>query len=86
MHTFFIALSGVCEITFAILLLFKQSKKIGAWLIIAMLIVFFIIHIQMLIDYWQVGGIMFLVSVIRIPLQVVLIWWAYSFTKKPQPI
>lgn len=80
-----IALSGICEIVFAGLLFPVTTRKISAWLIIAMLMVFFIIHIQMLVDYWNTCGLLFWIAVIRIPLQFVLIKWAYFFTKNPQP-
>lgn len=84
-HMTFILLSGICEIVFAVLLIPILSRKLAAWLIIAMLIVFFVVHIQMLFDYSSVGGFMLWVAILRIPLQFVLIWWAYSFTKNPQP-
>ena len=84
-HMVCIVLSGICEIVFAVLLFPKYTRQIAAWLIIAMLIIFFVVHIQMLIDYWCVGGFILWIAIFRIPLQFVLIWWAYSFTKNPQP-
>jgi uncharacterized membrane protein len=84
-HGFCVFMSGVCEITFAFLLIPIRTRKLAAWLIIAMLTVFFIIHIQMVIDYWDNNDSMFWVAIIRIPLQFVLIWWAWLYTKNPQP-
>ncbi|MES2515738.1 MAG: MauE/DoxX family redox-associated membrane protein [Bacteroidota bacterium] len=83
-HDFCIYLSGLCEIIFAILLIPKATRKAAALLIIAMLIVFFIIHIQMLIDCWDNDDVMFLVAIIRIPIQFILIWWAWLYTKNPR--
>ncbi|MES2761910.1 MAG: MauE/DoxX family redox-associated membrane protein [Bacteroidota bacterium] len=83
-HSFCVYLSGVCEIIFALLLIPKVTRKAAARLIIAMLIVFFIIHIQMLIDNWDNDSVMFWIAVIRIPIQFVLIGWAYLYTKNPQ--
>lgn len=80
-HKACVFLSGVCEIVFALLLLFKETKKIAAWLIIAMLILFFIVHIQMIIDCCSKTGILFWIPIIRLPLQFVFIYWAYSYTK-----
>lgn len=80
-HKGCVFLSGVCEIAFAVLLLFKSTKKIAAYLIIAMLLVFFTVHIQMLIDNWNKTGIIFWVAVIRLPLQFVFIYWAYTYSK-----
>ena len=84
-HSFCIYLSGICEMVFALLLIPTKTRKVAAWLIISMLVVFFIIHIQMLIDNWDNDDVMFWASIIRIHLQFVLIWWAYQYTKNPQP-
>lgn len=84
-HLFYIYFSGVCEVVFAFSLIFSKTRKLAAWLIVAMLIVFFIIHIQMLIDCWDNDDVMFWASIIRIPIQFVLIWWALLYTKNPQP-
>ena len=83
-HSFCIYFSGVCEIVFAILLILNKTRKVSAWLIVAMLIVFFVIHIHMLIDYLDNDDVMFWVVIIRIPIQFVLIWWAWLYTKNPQ--
>ena len=84
-HSFCIYFSGVCEIAFALLLLFNKTRKVSAWLIVAMLVVFFVIHIHMLIDCLDNDDVMFWVAIIRIPIQFVLIWWAHLYTKNPQP-
>ena len=84
-HWFCVVCSGICEVVFALLLISTKTRKAAAWLIIAMLVVFFIIHIQMLIDNWDNTDVMFWVAIIRIPIQFVLIWWAYIYTKNPQP-
>ena len=83
-HWFFVFVSGVCEIVFALLLIPCKTRKKAAWLIISMLIVFFVIHIQMVIDCWDKDGVMFWVTIIRMPIQFVLIWWAWLYTKNPQ--
>lgn len=84
-HSRCVFLSGIAEILLAFLLLPKVTRKTAAWFIIAMLVVFFVIHIQMVIDTWTTGGMLFWIAAIRIPLQFVLIWWAYLYTKNPQP-
>ncbi len=83
-HALCILLSGVCEVAFGALLVPARTRSIAAQLIIAMLIVFLIVHIQMLLNCRQVGGTMLWIAIIRIPLQFVLIWWAYAFIKNPQ--
>jgi uncharacterized membrane protein len=80
-HSFLISLSGVCEFMLGLLLIPQSTRKIAAILIIIMLIVFLWLHIQMLIDYWKSSDKHLWLAIVRIPVQFILIWWAYSFTK-----
>ena len=80
-HAFLIYLSGVIEIALGILLVPIKTRRLAAYLIVAMLIVFFIPHIQMLIDFIKNDNPYLWIAIVRIPLQFILIWWAYSFTK-----
>lgn len=74
--------SGVAEIILGVLLLPERTRRFAAWMIIAMLSVFFfLIHIPMVFHY-EVNSLMFWIAVIRIPLQVVLIRWAWKFAKR----
>lgn len=74
---------GIVEIILAILLLAAATKKFAAWMIIAMLtFFFFVIHIPMLFMFYGKDNFMFWVAVIRIPLQLLLIRWAFQFTRK----
>lgn len=77
-----IYISGVCEIFLGLLLLFKKTRKVASWFIIAMLIVFLLVHIQMIIDTYRTLGILFWISVIRAPLQFLLIRWAWVVSKQ----
>lgn len=72
--------SGIAEIFLGIGLLFEQTRSLVAWGIILLLIAVFPANIFMLtsgkfnkIPKW------FLYA--RFPLQILLIWWAFSFTK-----
>jgi uncharacterized membrane protein len=85
-HTLLIYLSGVCEILLGLLLITTYTRKIAAILIILMLIVFLWLHIQMLIDYWRTNDKNIWLAIIRIPLQFILIWWAYTFTRPQQKL
>lgn len=79
-HTFLIYLSGVCEILLGLLLIPSYTRKIAAILIVIMLSVFLWLHIQMLVDFWKTHDKHLWIAIVRVPLQFVLIWWAYSFT------
>jgi uncharacterized membrane protein len=76
-----IYLSGLAEIIGGALFIPKQTRKIGAWLTILLLIAVFPANIQMSIDEYQNGGLLFYGSVLRLPLQFLFIWWIYKFTK-----
>ena len=80
-HLQLIYFSGVCEIVFGLMLIPEQTRHIGAWLIIVMLIAIFPANIQMTINFWGRFNLWFWLSIIRLPLQALLIWWAWSYTK-----
>ena len=81
-HKGLVMLSGICEILFALLLIFPSTRRLGAWCIILLLIAVFPANIQMMINYMNESNPKLWIAIIRLPLQIVLIWWAYSFTKE----
>ena len=81
LHKELVFISGVAEIVCAILLLFNKTRRLGAWAVIALLIAVFPANIQMLIDYNRDSNPMIWIAVLRLPIQLFLIWWAYIFTK-----
>ncbi|HEX8461866.1 MAG TPA: DoxX family protein [Segetibacter sp.] len=80
-HYELVIISGACEILFALLLLFPPTRRVGAFCIIALLVAVFPANIQMTINYAQQHNKLLWLSILRLPLQIVLIWWAYRFTK-----
>ena len=80
-HDALIFLSGVCEILFALLLIPRHTRVIGAWCMIALLVGIFPANIQMMLNYLHQKNPGLWLTVLRLPLQLVLIWWAYLFTK-----
>lgn len=81
-HSLLNIAGGIAEIILAIMLLFRKTRVVSAYLIIAMLVVFFIvIHIPMAMDFYITHHPGLLISVIRLPIQFVLIWWAWLYTK-----
>ena len=83
-HYPFIYLSGVCEMVLGLLLLSAQTRKLAAWGIIILLIAVFPANMQMLLNYREEQHPNWWVTGLRLPLQLVLSWWAYLFTKKVQ--
>ena len=81
-HGLLVAVSGVAEVGLGLALLVPRLRPHAAWAIIAMLAVFFSVHIDMLahherfdVPYWGL--------VLRIPLQFLLIAWAAVYARRP---
>jgi uncharacterized membrane protein len=85
-HQSLVYLSGFCEIAFALLLIPLITRVIAAWFLIALLICVFPANIQMSINYYQSHHAQFWFSIVRLPLQLVLIGWAYFFTRPVKKI
>ena len=81
-HLPLIYFSGLVEFLLGVLLIPKQTRIISAWLIISMLIAFFfVIHIPMVISFYQNHNSNLWIAVVRLPIQFYLIWWALKYTK-----
>ena len=76
-----IYLSGIAEIICGALLIPKKSRKIGAWLTVALLIAIFPANVQMVFNEFEKGGLMLYAAIGRLPFQFLMIWWVYRFTK-----
>jgi len=83
-------LSGILEICFGSLLVFKRTRPFAAAGICLMLIAFLPVHIQMIIDApFKLGTFTVtpLVAWLRLLLQPVLIWWAWWYSPtQPSPV
>lgn len=84
-HNELVFVSGVAEVICALLLLFPETRRIGAWAVIALLIAVFPANIQMLLNYKAAHNPQVWIAVLRLPIQLLLIWWAYGFTKTIKP-
>lgn len=74
-----VSLSGVAEIILGIGLCFAPSKDAAISGIIAMLIVFLLVHFYMLSSKKAGAGIPQWLLLLRIPLQFGLMYWAYLY-------
>ena len=75
-----VLISGVAEIIFGIGLLFPLTRAYAAWGIILLLIAVFPANLYMATS-GKFTAIPQILLWIRLPLQLVLIWWAYQYTK-----
>jgi uncharacterized membrane protein len=73
-------ISGIAEIILGIGLLFPLTSKGSAWGIIALLIAVFPANIYMLLNEKASLGLSKTIRILRLPLQLVFIYWAYLYT------
>ncbi len=80
---FLVDLSGILEILGGILILFNQTRKTGVYLLVGLLILFFVVHFDMLFTYQLSENFIlnsFLLT-LRIIIQFILIYWVMSLLK-----
>lgn len=75
-----VTLSGIAEIILGIALLVPSLRTYAIWGLILMLLVFLPVHIYMLQKNFGMPRWMLW---LRIPLQFLLIWWAYFYLDYP---
>jgi uncharacterized membrane protein len=73
-------LSGIAEILLGTFLMVPFSKKFAAWGIIALLVAIFPANLFMFQNKKASFGLPRWVLFVRLPLQIVLIYWAYQYT------
>src|ERR1700733_6907680 len=71
-HQQMVFISGVCEIVFALLLVFPQTRMLGAWCMILLLIAIFPANIQMLLDFYHASNPKLWIAILRLPIQFLL--------------
>ena len=80
-HLQLVAVSGIAEIAGGILLLQHATRVVGAWYTIALLIAVFPANVQMAINFSRRHDPYLWLAILRLPLQAVLIWWAWLYTR-----
>ena len=80
-HRELVFISGICEICLGLLLIFVPTRRLAAWGIIGLLVAVFPANIQMMLNYANEDNSDLWLSIVRLPFQILLIWWAYGFTK-----
>lgn len=80
-HLFLVYLSGVVEIALGILLLIPRFQKAAAWGLIALLIAVYPANIYMALNPQIFSEISPAAQYIRLPIQIILIAWAFWLTR-----
>lgn len=76
-----VILSGIAEMICGLFLLFPVTQSFAAYATIALLIAVFPANIEMARIYYVKKRKGFWLTILRLPLQVLLIWWAFQFIK-----
>jgi len=84
-----VTVSGVLQITAGALVAVPRTRRLGGWLAVAVLVAVWPANVQMALD-GGVPGAGFptgspVLSWLRVPLQVPLLFWAYRQTRQPRP-
>ena len=75
-------ISGVAEILLGILLIPKLTRRFAAWGIIFLLIAVFPANVEMMLNFLHENKPGLWLTILRLPLQIILIIWAHTYTKK----
>lgn len=78
-HKTLVYLSGLAEIVLGVGLIFPETKNLAIYGIILMLTIFLLVHFYMLSSEKAGAGIPKWVLLLRIPLQFLLMWWAWFY-------
>lgn len=81
-HLFFVYLSGLAEIALGLLLLVPRFDRLAAWGLIALLVAVFPANVHMAIRPELFPEFHTVLLWFRLPVQAVLIAWAYWYTKR----
>ena len=84
-HLSLVYLSGVCEALLGAALLFKRTARLAAWGIIALLVAVFPANIHMALNHHLYPEYNQALLWARLPLQLVLMAWAYWHTRRDAP-
>jgi uncharacterized membrane protein len=72
-------LSGAAEILLAILLLPLATRSLAAWALVVLLIAVFPANMYMAQSMYRKKHRLLWLALLRLPLQLVLIWWALRY-------
>lgn len=80
-HTALVYISGVCEMALGSMLLFRRWERLAAWGMVVLIVAVTPANVQMAIHPEQYPGYSPTALWVRLALQVVLIAWAFCYTR-----
>jgi len=83
-HELLVYVSGVAEILGGLGLILPATRRLAAWGLIALLIAVFPANLNMALNHLPLGTHVLPTWALwgRLPLQLLMIWWAASFTRR----
>ncbi len=78
-HTALIYISGALEIVLGLLLIPAPTRRFAALGIIVLLVAIFPANVQMAVNFAHVHNPYLWITIVRLPLQVLLIWIAWRY-------
>ena len=81
-HLAMVYISGIFELAFGLLLLPYATRRMAAWSLIILLMAVFPANVQMAINYWHTYNPHLWIAILRLPLQIPLIYWAWQYSGK----
>ncbi len=83
-HEELVFISGILEILGGAALCWRPTRLLAAWGLIALLIAVFPANIEMAQDFYKNQSQYLWVAIARLPLQILLVWWAYDAVRIAQ--
>ncbi|TDH27500.1 DoxX family protein [Segetibacter sp. 3557_3] len=80
-HHQLVIISGIVEVGLGVLLLLPATRRFAAVGIIVLLIAVFPANVQMMLNYTREQHPAAWIAILRLPLQALLIWWAYTHVR-----
>ena len=77
-----VQISGAAEVLGGIGLLIPATRRLSAWGIIAMLLVYYDVHIYMAAHPERFAPLPAWALYVRLPLQLLLIYWAWMYARR----
>ena len=78
-HKTMVILSGIVEMILGFMLLKEDTQNYAAWRIIGLLVLFIPVHVYMLQEEKASLKLPKWVLILRLPLQFLLMYWAYQY-------
>lgn len=86
LHYGLVILSGITEVIAGALLIYGPTIRLGAWGIVAMLVIFLLVHVHMIVHRDLYPGVPLWALWLRLVFQFLFIAWAWWYTRREKPL